>query len=839
MESEAWLDTLNGHDVFKPTASSSSVSAPDTSLLKVDELRGNNSLVLRSDGGEDEDEESLAQRTNIMCVRGPDLFLAVGQQIRMLPLKDVKESESNEDVPYKVLSTPNVTFEIKHMVVNTTGKLLAVIGARQIAVVILPRPGVAKTSSTRLECSSIQIGEYYHIPGSSRITKVDWHPWGEGGASLLVLTSDGQLREYDVAKDPGEPQQTVDLLRPLENKLKFDVSGPAEAVSFCIGQGAADWSPLTVYTLTSEGEVWAVCPFLPANATPPISYIHALEYFVNMKSSRLPSNIADPQLKYITSLKQQLKAPSSPLIDQIPSTCLIHAPVSASYPPALQGPFLLQPAPKEFGDGVASDIIYLGIEVDDQVASKGVQSNGSDSVPLVLIAYSDGKVDVCLDVEKVEAKWMKANNFSTEGSDLPMFAVYESINLGLFDSPKGSGTSTALTLVRASTATSPPQPVHPTFTLDPLRADRVFVTHAQGVHRLDMRGWISGIAKALKGTNQELADALRGDKQANWTEVRWLVRTENSAIIAASILNDVYLAYALLTLDSTNLFSSFQLAAAPAIAPASRLSRKLIAAPAPCTSRPANSPAFVSFAPPQLATTPKTYTCLLTSPFTAPPVPQYTPLSKPLSAPTIPTPDTLRTLGKHAERLRLDIGQIHVAHSTLSERTNLQTRELQRQVDRLAEMLRAVARIRDVANGTAERVRRVAERQAEMASRADMMLRRVVEAEGAEGSSEAQAAWAKELARMRAEVRGVHGSAGLKGRSEQAMHQLELLKPALRELARSNEARKEENPLGLVGLGNSQWLAIGSVIGAEQKGLEDARRKVVELTNRLAEATIS
>lgn len=46
------------------------------------------------------------------------------------------------------------------------------------------------------------------------------------------------------------------------------------------------------------------------------------------------------------------------------------------------------------------------------------------------------------------------------------------------------------------------------------------------------------------------------------------------------------------------------------------------------------------------------------------------------------------------------------------------------------------------------------------------------------------------------------------------MHQLELLKPTLRELARTNET-KQENPLGLVGLGNSQWLAIGSVIGAE------------------------
>ncbi|QRV72489.1 nuclear pore complex protein [Ceratobasidium sp. AG-Ba] len=840
MGPEAWLDSLSSHDVFKPTATSSSALTADTSLLQVDELRNNNSLVLRPDEESEDDEELLVQRKNIMCIRGPDLFLAAGRQIRMLPLREIKESEADEDVPYKTLSTPNVTFDIEQLVVNPTGKLLAVVGTRQIAVVVLPRSGMSKSSSARLECSSIQIGEYYHIPGSPRITKVDWHPWGEGGASVLVLTSDGQLREYDVAKDPGEPQQTVDLLRPAESKLKFDASGSAQAVSFCIGQGAADWSPLTVYTLTNEGEVWAICPFLPANATPPISYVHALEYFVNMKSSRLPSAVADAQLKYVASLKQQLKAPSSPLIGQTPTTCLIHAPVSASYPPALQGPFLLQPAPKEFGDGTASDIAYLRVDVEIEATAKGSQSSESDSVSLVLIAYGDGKVDICLDVEKVEAKWMKANTFSSEESELPMLAVYESINLGLFESPKNGVTSTALTLARALAAPAPPQPVHPTFILDPLRADRVFVTHFRGVHRLDMRRWTLNVAKALKGTNQELMDALRVDKESNLTEVRWLSRAENGAIIGASVLNDVYLAYTLLVLDSTNALSSFELAATPTVAPAPRFSRKFIAAPPASTSRPPDPPAFVPFAPAQPVQTsaPKTYTCLLSSPFTAPPIPQYKPLSKPLSAPTTPTADTLRTLGKHAERLRVDMGSLRVAHTTLLERTNLQGNELQRQVDRLGEMLRAVGRIRDAANSTADRVRRAAERQAEMAQRADAMLRRVVEAEGAEGSSEAQAAWAKELARMRAEVRGTNGSTGLKGRSEQVMHQLELLKPTLNQISRSNE-RKEENPLGLVGLGNSQWLAIGSVIGAEQKSLEDARRKITELTNRLAEATIS
>ncbi|CAE6397697.1 unnamed protein product [Rhizoctonia solani] len=843
METETWLDALKKHNVFNaiPDSNTSTV-ALGSSTLQLEDLSV--AIAPRSDEDSDIDEDSAAQRSNIMCIRGPDLFIAVGRQIRMLPLKAVKEAENTEEVAYKILSTPNVTFEIKHMVVNPTGKLLAVVGSRQVAVIVLPRPGIAKTTSTRIECSSIQMGEYYHVPGSSRITKVDWHPWGEGGTSLLVLTSDGQLREYDVSKDPNEPQQTVELLSP-QNKLKYDVSAPAEAVSFCIGHGSADWSAFTVYVLTTEGEIWATCPFLPANATPPISYIQGLDYFVNAKSARLPPEISGPQLKYVSSLKQQLKPISSPVDDQFLPTCLVHAPVSLSFPPARQGPFLLQPAPKELGNGLASDIVYLDIEVPNDSTSNdpiGAKSNTDGIfIPVIAITYSDGKVDICLDVEKVEAKWTKANSTLKEDSGLPMLAVFESINLGLFDAPKSAtpSTSTSLALVHA---TAPSQHIPPTFVLDPLRADQVFVTHERGVHRLDMRGWATRIAGVLRGSNQDLAEVLRvGNKQEGLTEVRWLHRT-HSPIIASAVLNDVYLAYALLCLDSAHSLNIFELAAAPAIIPPSQAVRKQITTLTPITSPPRSTaaPQFVPFVSAQPSTTqpPQTYISLLAQPFDVPALTSHRPLTKPLAATGMVTADTLRALGTHAQRLRLSITEIRVAHEKLVIRTNLQTQEIRRQVERLAEVVRMASRIRTASARTTERVQHVAERQTEMVKRADLMLRKVIEADGGEGSTEAQQAWGKELARMKSEVRGLNGEGGLKARSEQAMHQLELLKPTLRELTRANEA-KQDNPLGLVGLGNSQWLAIGSVIGAEQKSLEDARRRITELTARLAETTIS
>ncbi|KAH7343719.1 hypothetical protein B0J17DRAFT_643651 [Rhizoctonia solani] len=844
METETWLDALKKHDVFNATPDSNlSTVALDSSTLQLEDL--SLAIAPRSDNGSDIDEDSLVQRSNIMCIRGPDLFISVGRQIRMLPLKAVKEAERVEEAVYKTLSTPNVTFEIKHMVVNPTGKLLAVVGGRQVAVVVLPRPGITKTLSTRIECSSIQIGEYYHVPGSSKITKVDWHSWGEGGASLLVLTSDGLLREYDVSKDPSEPQQTVELLAPPQNKLKYDVTASAEAVSFCIGRGSADWSAFTVYVLTTEGELWATCPFLPANATPPISYIQGLEYFVNAKSARLPPEISGPQLKYVSSLKQQLKSISSPVDDQPLPTCLVHAPVSISFPPARQGPFLLQPAPKELGDGLASDIVYLDVEIPNDSANNGPidskTSAESTPIPVIAVAYSDGKVDICLDVEKVEAKWTKVNLTSKEDSELPMLAVFESINLGLFDSLQSATPSTSLALVRTPVSSPLSEQIAPAFILDPLRADRIFVTHSRGVHRLDMRGWATKIAGALRGSNQDFVDALRvGDKQEGLTEVRWLHRTQ-SPIIASAVLNDVYLAYALLSLDSTHSLSVFELAAAPVVVPVSRPVWKQITASAPVMTPPRSIAAsqFVPFVPAQPTTTtpPQTYASLLSQPFAIPPLPIYQPFTKPLAATGVVTAETLRALGKHAERLRVNMGEMRAAHEKLHIRTKLQIQETRRQVERLAEVTQMASRIQMGSARTTERVQRVAERQTEMIKRADLMLRKVVESEGGEGSAEAQQAWGKELARMKTEVRGVNGEGGLKARSEQAMHQLELLKPMLRELSRTEA--KQDNPLGLVGLGNSQWLAIGAVIGAEQKSLEDVRRRITELTTRLAEATIS
>lgn len=52
----------------------------------------------------------------------------------------------------KTLHTPNVQFEIQSISLAPGGKMLAVAGVHQVAVVVLPRPSYHKLVNTRVDC---------------------------------------------------------------------------------------------------------------------------------------------------------------------------------------------------------------------------------------------------------------------------------------------------------------------------------------------------------------------------------------------------------------------------------------------------------------------------------------------------------------------------------------------------------------------------------------------------------------------------------------------------------------------------------------------------------------
>lgn len=383
------------------------------------------------------------------------------------------------------------------MVLNQDGRLLAAVGSHHVSVVVLPTSGRGGRSPV-VECKSIQVAPYYYgSKGSPRITKVEWHPLGEGNTSLFVLTSDGILREFDPTVDAEEPLQSFSFIQKKKkgNTFKMDDEDSTEAVSFAFGcgnrnatgaRGNSDWTPLTVYGLMRNGDIFALCPVCPSrlcvcalfldlwilnifNRRVHPSYIRSLEAYVRgkealaLKDSSLMSSpipefhpahsfssssssvgaldeldlptLYDHQRKYVSALSKQLgNNSSSSSRSQASSTFGLAKDVSItsesaasmassstarksqmvtlSAPNAIkrdlesQGPFRFQPAPADAltpWEDIASDIIYLC-----PFSDHGKKENKDiPAIGIVLIAFTDGRVDVSLDLVKVEAVWTR------------------------------------------------------------------------------------------------------------------------------------------------------------------------------------------------------------------------------------------------------------------------------------------------------------------------------------------------------------------------------------------------------------------------------------------------
>lgn len=118
------------------------------------------------------------------------------------------------------------------------------------------------------------------------------------------------------------------------------------------------------------------------------------------------------QLKYLHAMLDQHPSRNEGSVEEVPEYVSIQTSDGSSRMRlARQGPFLLQPSPIELDgseESLATDIMCRRIS----------DPSHADLAPVdcVLIAYSDGKVDVCIDVEKVEPGWSQSHDSSVSRS---------------------------------------------------------------------------------------------------------------------------------------------------------------------------------------------------------------------------------------------------------------------------------------------------------------------------------------------------------------------------------------------------------------------------------------
>ncbi|KAI8458729.1 hypothetical protein BY996DRAFT_6500232 [Phakopsora pachyrhizi] len=367
------------------------------------------------------------------------------------------------------------------------------------------------------------------------------------------------------------------------------------AVSMCFGAGSSDWGPLTLYGLMKNGDVYAICPYLPHNWSvsyilchkgkhPPqqqqqqklISYIQKACIIETVplclqnsllllltaksesisKSSKLTSTKEKSIFKSLEYLNLLFKLPGDSNFD--PETELegrdnfLNFFKSFKFRPIRHGPYLIQPSPIELDEEdeeEASDLIHLQyptcLSEFDNLDNFMNDNNGIESVAVLMIAYNR-RVDVCLEFQKVEPLWLPLDHGedTVQGMiELPILEMYECIDLGI------------PTVVRNPKDNCPLSPL--AFLRDPRYDDITYVFHRMGLHAISNMDWVEKLLKSFEEQAGTQSVALKDLDKLPSSEVGWIAKIMHNNVFdqshspcgvrGFSVINDAYLGYGLLT----------------------------------------------------------------------------------------------------------------------------------------------------------------------------------------------------------------------------------------------------------------------------------------------------
>lgn len=391
--STEWLQSIRDHPIFRDLHSShATTSRPDRSVLAVHES---------------------------------EIFLASNDTVRY--------ADINKGQDYIELDIPLVEFPICSLLLNKSRSLLVVVGTKNVVVSFLPR--VPSQMGRRLK--SHVVGGSNH--GSTTIRQVTIHPYCSSDSALVILTQDSYLRLYDLTLSFEKPETTIDILPPdLRRSISRHFLGDAaevESSSFSFGKGGDGWSTFSVFVLMRNGDVYVVCPVLPANCHISSSDLEPFETHAATEAGS-PSVVAYSRL--LQAIDRGTRT-SSGIAFARPARLL---------DPVVLGPILFSPAPLEFtnSDSEASSICFLPLQ------------------PLnVLAIASSEKVDICVLAEPIMPSLQKGLTVS----------VHESISLP------------GLTGIRIKT-------------LDTEDDTTTYICHNDGIFEIRMKQWVEEIRAAFE-----------------------------------------------------------------------------------------------------------------------------------------------------------------------------------------------------------------------------------------------------------------------------------------------------------------------------------------------------
>ncbi|QIW95618.1 hypothetical protein AMS68_001136 [Peltaster fructicola] len=460
--------------------------------------------------------EPLSSRR--LAQRGSEIFYAVGTELRWgdLSLLEAGFQDDASEVPgrgWRNLKSP-VNLPIQQLSVSPDGNLLAIVTSHTCHVSVLPAPSHLRSGEdSLLRLKSFQIGPTSHVLEQSAIASCLWHPLSTPGLqSLVTVTVDACVRMWELDVNNRHSFDRTGLavdLKKLANATtttsdfsanKFGANRgfspddvEMEVAAACFGgQGFDDeygWASMTLWIAMVEGDIYAPCPSRHHGSDCPVAPSPSLSTGVVAKAQILAADreateserqTSDLQSAWLADLDNQEPV----LLAGQHEYDLVETyarPERTSAIAKLQGPFQL--SSEQIGAAV-TDIFAIAPVVDDaqlydddqveELPSQGL------SVGILCLARASGHVQVCLELDGVEAQWLppKRSRAITlddepEPSELLLFQTAALLKDSVVDSL--------------------------TFTQSPLDRHELLVTTSQGVYNLDFKSWTSALEEELSG----------------------------------------------------------------------------------------------------------------------------------------------------------------------------------------------------------------------------------------------------------------------------------------------------------------------------------------------------
>ncbi|RMZ89876.1 hypothetical protein DV736_g2886, partial [Chaetothyriales sp. CBS 134916] len=453
----------------------------------------------------------------LIAHRGAEIFAAVGNQLRWADLAKVKDnweeqlqaqagkSDDSAKVQYRTLTIP-VYYQIRELVMSPSGHFLAICTEHTVHVAFLPdHARLADQPDSPLKLATRQLGPTTHVIPESPLASVVWHPLAASSPStdcLVTMTAESAVRVWELDKSNKwsfeRPALAIDL-RKLADGVScdqdFQPSGfgknrgfsvddfDMEAAASCFGgQGLDDedaWASMTLWTAMKNGDIYALCPLLPSKWRPSSTTIPSLTTSAVSRMATIDGERVGPDERRAAAQQYEWvqEIDNEEPLDEGQETRL--RPHNPSPIPRLQGPFSILPE-DEYADPDVTDLIVFPAGLDESVLYSGEDDYGyegeyedSARVPFttLIIACSDGAIDVALDLEGVSGQWLPRQGRSTFSLPTP-----ETRRLDLV---------TTLTLdVNTSHAT------FLSFTPDPIDRYGTFITAGAQIFSLSLHEWI-------------------------------------------------------------------------------------------------------------------------------------------------------------------------------------------------------------------------------------------------------------------------------------------------------------------------------------------------------------